>query len=161
MEYLENSLILCGFDPYSPLYSLIIDYNFKLVSLEYVLTCLRVFSTSTWICLINLLLPLTRTHARGEEKEIGRGEWRREEIFSSPLCVGSDFPRLDMAGACGTSMVHIGEHPTCTSSLQLVVATMLANEAACHVQWHAMAHWSKLQSVQAADHLAHAIVTFD
>ena len=33
-EYFKNTLIICGFDPYSPLYSLIIDYNLKLVILK-------------------------------------------------------------------------------------------------------------------------------
>ena len=38
-----------GFDPYSPLYSLIHDYFIKLVSLELVLTCVGVFSITLQI----------------------------------------------------------------------------------------------------------------
>ena len=52
-EHLKNTLILCGFDFYSPLYSLICDYNLKLVSLEILLTHLRVFSMTTRICLVS------------------------------------------------------------------------------------------------------------
>ena len=33
-EHLKNTLILCGFDPYSPLYSKILDFNLKFVSFE-------------------------------------------------------------------------------------------------------------------------------
>ena len=44
-KYLENTLILHRFDPYSPLYSLICDYNFKFVSLGLVFdTYPRVFN---------------------------------------------------------------------------------------------------------------------
>ena len=42
-EHLKKTLILRGFDPYSPLYYLIFYYYLKLVSLEYVLTRPRVF----------------------------------------------------------------------------------------------------------------------
>ena len=37
-EHLKNTLILHGFDPYSLLYSLIREFNLKLMSLENVLT---------------------------------------------------------------------------------------------------------------------------
>ena len=33
--YHKNFLILCGFDPYSPLYTLILNYNLKLMSLKF------------------------------------------------------------------------------------------------------------------------------
>ena len=45
--------MLHGFDPYLPLYSLIHDYNFKLVSLELFFTLIRVYSTTMRICFIN------------------------------------------------------------------------------------------------------------
>ena len=46
---IKKTLILCEFDPYSPLYYLIHDFNIKLVSLVIVLTCVCVYSTTTRI----------------------------------------------------------------------------------------------------------------
>ena len=46
-----------GFDPYSPLYYLIRDYFIKLVSLEFILTCVDVFSMTLKIRFIKH--PLT------------------------------------------------------------------------------------------------------
>ena len=48
----ENSLILPGLDPFSPLYSLILNFNPKLVSLKIFLARLPVFSTIARIHLI-------------------------------------------------------------------------------------------------------------
>ena len=44
-EHLKNTLIFHGFDPYSPLYYLILDFYLILVSLEIILTRLQVFLT--------------------------------------------------------------------------------------------------------------------
>ena len=45
----KNTLILCGFDPYSLLYYLICDFNIKLVILIIVLTRVCVYSTTARI----------------------------------------------------------------------------------------------------------------
>ena len=47
----KKTLILCVFSPYSILSYLIHDYNLKLVSLEYVLTRVRIFSMIAQIIL--------------------------------------------------------------------------------------------------------------
>ena len=52
-EHLENLLILYGFDPNAPLYSLILDSILNLVSLEIVLIRLRVFSRTARIRIIS------------------------------------------------------------------------------------------------------------
>ena len=52
-EDLKNTLILRGFDPYSPVCYLIRDYFPELVSFEVFLTRLHVYLTTSWICLIN------------------------------------------------------------------------------------------------------------
>ena len=57
---IESILILCVFDPYSPLYSLIHDYNLELVSLEIFITHLLMFSMIARIrlvitCYINII----------------------------------------------------------------------------------------------------------
>ena len=54
-EHLENTLILYGFDPYSPLNYLIHDYFSKLVSLELFLTLIHVYSMIAWIRLIKYI----------------------------------------------------------------------------------------------------------
>ena len=46
---LKNSLILRGFDPYSLLFSLILNYNLKFVSLETTLRCICVYSMTSQI----------------------------------------------------------------------------------------------------------------
>ena len=51
-EHLKNALILHGFNPYSQLYSLICDYNFKLVSFKFFLTRLYVYSITLRIRLV-------------------------------------------------------------------------------------------------------------
>ena len=48
-EHLKNTSILYRFDPYSPLYYLILHFNLKLVSLEIILTRLCVFSMTAQI----------------------------------------------------------------------------------------------------------------
>ena len=52
-EFFENIIILCGFDPYSPLYYLVCNYLSKWVSLELVLTLIQVFSMTSRIHFIN------------------------------------------------------------------------------------------------------------
>ena len=52
-------LFICGFDPYSPLYSLIRDYFIKLVSLVLILTQIGVYST---IALIQFVIGLLKIH---------------------------------------------------------------------------------------------------
>ena len=51
-EHFKNTLILCGFENCSPLFSLIRDYNIKLASVDIFLTLLIVFSMNVWINLV-------------------------------------------------------------------------------------------------------------
>ena len=53
-EYIKNTLILCGFDPYSALNYLIHDYLSELVSLELILMRVHVFSKTSRIRFIAL-----------------------------------------------------------------------------------------------------------
>ena len=50
-EYLKNTLILCGFDPYSPLCYLIHDYFIKLVSLIFFMR-IYLYSMIVWTCFV-------------------------------------------------------------------------------------------------------------
>ena len=64
-ELPKNTLILRGFDPYSPLYSLIRNYFSKLVSVEYILTSICVLSMTMQIHLVSALNGLklvTKNH---------------------------------------------------------------------------------------------------
>ena len=56
MKVLKNTLILHGFDPHSPPYYLIHDFNMKVLSLVIVLTCVCVYSTTSLVRLVDRLL---------------------------------------------------------------------------------------------------------
>ena len=78
-EYIKNTLILHGFDPYSSLNYLIHDYFSKFVSLVIVLTLIRVFSMTLQIRFIrkpcgNSLLSSLPLLVKSFEDEINRLE---------------------------------------------------------------------------------------
>ena len=84
-EYLENTLILRGFDPYSPLYCLIHDYFLYFVSLELFLTRLSVYSTTSWNCLVNthpLYYPQACNNFLSQQGSISKS--------SVPMCIDGD-----------------------------------------------------------------------
>ena len=85
-EHFENILILRGFDPYSPLYSLIRDYNVKLVILEFF------FYTSS--CVFSDRTDLSRQRDAGQgcgkasQRSLNRlGSRRLVELFLTFVCM--------------------------------------------------------------------------